>query len=296
MLKVTTGSKIIAALLGVSLAITYPTYAEPTSVSVNVSVAQPESGLDWTKGAESDVIAVGIGLPDERGTAMMREAATLAAQRNLLGIIRGVQIDADTLMENLFITSDIVKRKVSGVLRGAKIVEEGTLADGSYYVKMRVPLYGSTDSLAAAAFANTSYTKEPFPKVENTKLSEAEVEQVRDAGYTGVIIDASGLGLDPTFSPVVYDDSGRAVYGVNNIDADFAIREGMVGYADELTEAEAQSRAGDNPLVIKAEAVSGGQVTVNDVNVVVSEEDADRMLIANEATDIMEDCSVVFVK
>ena len=51
-------------------------------------------------------------------------AAVMDAQRNLLGIIKGVQIDSDTLMQDLIIESDTVKRNINGLLRGAQIIEE----------------------------------------------------------------------------------------------------------------------------------------------------------------------------
>ena len=119
------------------------------NVSVNVSVKQSTKIVNWYKGAESDIVTDGYGKTGGKGMAMARIAAITDAQRNLLGIIKGVQIDSDTFMEDLIISSDIVKRKINGMLRGAQIIEEQEKDDDTYYVKMRVPLYGSTDSLAS---------------------------------------------------------------------------------------------------------------------------------------------------
>ena len=255
--------------------------------------------VNWSNG---DVTAIGVGYPPEemgmRGNSIARRAAMVDAQRNLLEITKGVQIDAETTVENLTVSSDVVNSKVQGLLKGAQIFEEGNLDDGGYYVKMRIALYGGNNSLASVAMAE--YTKDiqhqEFAEVKDTELSKKEVKQVRRAGYTGVIVDASGLGLESTFSPAILDTNGRVVYGITNVDKDLVINKGMVDYATAVEDATVGSRAGDNPLVVKAVEVKGGKNSVNKVNVVVSVEDADRILLANEKSGMLDNLAVVFVK
>lgn len=201
-------------------------------------------------------------------------------------------------MQDLVIANDTVKRNISGLLRGAQVVEEGANPDGSYFVRMTVPLYGATDSVAAAVLPEVLDTgePEPFPEVEVTEVPEPEQTELRSADYSGVVVDADNMGLSPTFSPVIYDTNGRAVYGAKNIDADIAIRQGMVGYADDLPSAEANTRVGSNPLVVKAVEVKGGASPASKVNVVISVEDADRILLANQTSNMLQKSSVVFVK
>ena len=271
-----------------------------SNVSVNVSVKQETKTniINWYKGSESDIIADGIGKSGGKGMAMARMAAIMDAQRNLLGIIKGVQIDSDTLMQDLIIESDTVKRNISGLLRGAQIIEEHERDNDEYYVKMRVPLFGATDSLASIIMPEIRNNKntEPFPQVNDSELTESEVQEIKKAGYTGVVINADGLNMDPTFSPVIYDTEGRAIYGVDNLNYDKVISEGMVDYSDTMEEASEDGRAGDNPLIIDAVEVTGGDNSTNKVNAVISVKDADKMLIANEETGMLEDTSVVFVK
>ena len=268
-------------------------------ISMTLSVFANDNTVNWSKG---DVTAIGVGYPPEemgmRGNSIARRAAMVDAQRNLLEITKGVQIDAETTVENLTVSSDVVNSKVQGLLKGAQIFEEGNLDDGGYYVKMRIALYGSTNSLASVAMAE--YTKDiqpqEFAEVEDTELSKKEVKQVKKAGYTGVIVDASGLGLEATFSPAILDTNGRVVYGIANVDKDVVINKGMVDYANVVEDATVGSRAGNNPLVVKAVEVKGGKNSVNKVNVVVSVEDADRILLANEQSGMLENLAVVFVK
>lgn len=300
-MKSATNSKIFSVAFVAGMLLSFPIYAASldTNVSVNVSVEQSEKGgIDWTKGADSSVDAIGIGLPGGKGLAMARVAAVMDAQRNLLGILKGVQIDADTLMQDLMIQSDTVKRNISGLLTGAQVVEEHENADGSYFVRMRVSLYGATGSVASAVLPEVTrnIAPEPLPTVEQTALPQEERKAMQSANYTGVVVDASGLGLAPTFSPIIYDVNGRAVYGIQNIDSQIAIAKGMVGYANALGDATSGSRAGTNPLVVTAVEVRGGKNSSNPVNVVVSVEDADRILLANEKGAFLPQGAVVFVR
>ena len=281
----------------------YAETVQNTAVAVNVQVQQEAKGsIDWTKGAESEVIATGIGLPPEnmgsRGTPLARRAAIVDAYRNLAETIQGVQVDSDTLMQDLVIQSDTVRAQVSALVKGAKILEEGTNADGSYFVRMSVPLYGAGNSVAAIAIPGiaTPSIPEPLPSVEKTNLPDQQVKEIRSVAYTGVIVNASGLGLESTFSPVVYDENGRGIYGIKNINPDFAISQGMVSYARNMNQAMQDSRIGTNPLVVNALAVRGGRNSVNKVNVVITIDDGDKVLLANEKSGMLQNCAVVFVK
>lgn len=305
------GRKMIAAaVLGLTLfgdmGMHNAVYAEMqnTTVAVNVQVQQEsKSNVNWTKGADADITVVGTGLPPanmgSRGTPLARRAAIVDAYRYLAEAIKGVQVDADTLMQDLVIQNDTVRTQVSALVQGAKIIEEHANADGSYSVTMSIPLYGS-GSVAAIAIPEIqkNIVPEPLPtfNIKETSLPKQQVKEVRNAAFTGVIVDASGLGLEATFSPVIYDENGRGIYGMKNINPDFAISKGMVEYATNCNQAVANSRAGAKPLVVKAVAVRGGRNSANKVNVVVSANDGDKILLANENSGMLQNCAVVFVK
>lgn len=293
----------LAAIVTFSGITATPVFAEPTTTNVAVNVeVQQKGAINWDKGAESDVTAIGIGLPPDnagpRGNVLARRAAIVDAQRNLAEIMQGVQIDSETILENLSVSSDIVRSKVQGLVQGARIIDEGLNEDGSYFVKMRVPMYGTQSSIASVALPELreNIAPEPLPEVTDTVLPKKEVKALQGAGYTGVVINADEMGLEPTFSPVIYDVNGRVVYGIKNLDYDYAISQGMVAYANTLENATHGNRAGDNPLVINAVSVRGGRNSVNKVNVVVSVEDGDRILLACEKSNILQQAAVVFVR
>lgn len=286
--------KILIFLVCVQLIVCSNVFAKGVNVNIDVDVNQESTSIiNWLGGEDSDIVAIGISRPDNRGMAMSREAAIMAAQRNLIGIVKGMSIDSETTMRDLIIESDVVNRKITGTLRGAQIVEENSMPDGGYYVKMRVPIYGVSDSIAAAILP-TLVPETPKPFEKPTMPVRKETVEIQSIGYTGVIVDASGLGLEPTFSPVIYDTNGRAIYGIENLQYDAIITEGMVGYSQSVN--EGVDRAGAKPLIIKAVQVRGGGNSTNQVNTVVSVEDADKILMANETSRMLDRCAVVFVR
>ncbi|MBF0266593.1 MAG: hypothetical protein HQL46_15125 [Gammaproteobacteria bacterium] len=51
-----------------------------------------------------------------------KRAAVVIAQRNLLELIKGVSIDSETTIKDGMLESDVIRSKVSGVVKGAQIV------------------------------------------------------------------------------------------------------------------------------------------------------------------------------
>ena len=301
---------VTAAVLGLAFsfgaAYQAPVMAAPAPAETNVSVQvnvqhEAKSIVTWEKGSNAAIEVWGVGyapanVPAERGQGLARRAAMVDGYRQLAETIEGVQVDSETTMRDLAIESDVVKTNVKALVKGARIVDEHNNEDGSYSVKMTIPMFGesSVASVALPQVKQTAFISD-IPKASEAFKPTKEEQKVA-VGYTGIIVDASGLGLQCTFSPVVFDTNGRAIYGMLEIDRDYAISHGMVEYSNDLQASAANSRAGANPLVVKAVSVKGGGNSVNHVNPVISVEDGDKILFANEKSGMLGKHAVVCVK
>jgi len=127
------------------------------------------------------------------------------------------------------------------------------------------------------------------PTASAAPVTPAEIVPTGSAvgGYTGVIIDCTGLGLRPAMSPVIKAENGQPIYGYKNLDVDKVVANGMASYAHSDAEA---TRAGANPLRLRAVSVD------RSANPVLSAGDANRLLLENSASGFLDATNVVFIR
>ena len=254
------------------------------------------------------VEADGFGLPPDyaiseaQARLMARRAAISDAQRNLAEQIAGVQVDSETTVQNLQISSDVIRTHVSALLKGAKVISE-SYEDGAYHVVMALPLYGVNNSLASAVLPHMTH-RESFPTTilpepdepqytptqpETTTSPTSSTITNRQSGtYTGIIVDCTGLGLRSAMSPVIKTTACEKIYGYKNLDSKKVIKNGMAGYSNGYE--GNVSRAGSNPLIVRAVGVD------HYFNPVVNVADAKIILEENGYTHFLDNCAVVFIK
>ena len=265
--------------------------------------------VDWNN---STITVIGTGVQPNNAVnpaqarMLARRAAVADAYRQLAESIKGVNVDAETTVENMMVTSDIIRTKVSACIQGAQVVSEKEIPGGGYEVTMTVPLFGVSNSIAQAVMPKPTVVEpmptpvpEVIPSVPSGSLQggtivyttidrggKSPMEAI--GGYTGVIIDCRGLGLNPVMSPVIKNDKGMSIYGHKNLNYDKVVSDGMVGYASNVNQA---TRAGSHPLIIKAI-----KLTDHNANPVITAADANRILIENGTSNFLNDTKVVFLR
>ena len=264
-----------------------------TTMIAAAAFAADTDGVDWANGVVS-----ARGLASGKNRPQARRAAIMDAQRNLAEQVAGVQVTAESSMKDLMLEYDVVRTSVNAMIRGmheaapAKYYE-----DGSCEVELEMPIYGSGKSVAAAAFSPyAGQEKEPFPEPSsNARVSGVYSDGMNvyrnEGAYTGLVIDCSDMNLNPVMSPVIRNDGGQAIYGHRNLDIDKVIELGMASYAEDTNDEISHARAGKNPLVVKAVKLEGFNA-----NPVVSIADSDKILIANQNDQFLDNLNVVFVK
>ena len=250
-------------------------------------------GINWEKGViRASGLAAGKASTKNKGLrrAQAKQAAKMVAQRNLAESVEGVQVTSDASARDLELEYDIIKTSVNATIKGMTEISTQYFNDETCEVVLEMPLFGSSRSLAKSVFLPfREEQKEDFPKPSVTVNIMNEPTASRQK-YTGLIIDCRGMNLNPVMSPVIKNADGQAIYGHKNLDYDKIIERGMVSYVNS-DNSEAKSRAGNNPLLIKAVALEG-----NNANPVVSVSDADNILQANQYGKFLDNCAVVFIR
>jgi hypothetical protein len=105
----------------------------------------PSGMVNWTQG---NITAKGSGAPPSgitniaQARLMAERAAKADALRNLLETVKGVRVDSDTTVENFTTKSDRVMTRVSGIVRGARVIHTRYLSDGGVEVTVGIDLTG----------------------------------------------------------------------------------------------------------------------------------------------------------
>jgi len=242
--------------------------------------------INWSEGY---IEAVGIGAPPERyigkpqARPMALRAAKVDAYRNLLETTKGVRVDSTTVVKDFTVESDVINAQVDGLVKGAKVVNQDYLSDGTVEVTVRMPMAGG--------FAQVIVPKALEKKPEAAPPAPPAGPAPSGDVFTGMVVDARGLQARPAMAPKVLDENGKEVYGSMNVDKEFAVQQGMSGYARDLTAAQSNPRVTNNPVSVKGVKTEGPGKS----DIVISNADADKIRGAADNMTFLKKCRVMIV-
>ena len=263
-----------------------------TSESTQIVEQMGNRGVvNWT---DSYVEAVGIGAPPQRyiGTPQARPNALRAAQvdayRNLIEVVNGVRVDSTTTIRDFTVESDVINTQVQGMVKGAKTMKQGYLSDGTVEVTVRMPLAGNFASVIVPRILERKLAA-PMPATPQAPAtaSPASVSEV----FTGLVVDARGIQARPAMSPRIIDEKGQEVYGSMNVEREYAVQQGMSGYARDLTAAQSNSRVTNNPVSVKGLRTEGAGRS----DIVIANADAEKIRASGDNQGFLKKCRVMIV-
>lgn len=224
------------------------------------------------------ITATGYGMSGGTGgRAGVIRAAKLDALRNLLEVINGIALSSSTTVENQMLANDVVKSRVEGIAKNYRMVGEPRYYDdGSIEVTIEMSLDGP---FLEAVLPETGGSAQP--------LSSAVMGET----YTGLIVDASGLGARPALAPRILNEEGEEVYGSSYVSREWAIKYGMVGYEKEMDSAMSNDRITDRPLVARALKAEGA----NMADLVIANKDAESLHSMEENLSFLQKCRVIII-
>jgi hypothetical protein len=257
---------------------------------------------------------------------MALRAAKVDAYRNLLEVIKGVRVDATTEVRDFTVASDTIRAQVEGMVRGAQVIKQDYMSDGTVEVTLRMPLGGEFSQailpvprvikserfdrpappiLAPPAVIPPSTPSAPepppvapppdappvAPPVAPTVIEAPPAPPQAPVVFTGMVVDARGIQARPAMSPKIFDESGQEVYGSLQVDREYAVQQGMSGYARDLSAAQSNSRVTNNPVTIKGLKTDGPGKS----NIVVSNADAEKIRSSAENLSFLKKARVMIV-
>ena len=230
--------------------------------------------INWSK---KEVTATGSAAADlkdasvARARLMAERAAKMDAIRNILETIQGIQVSGTRNATDMMSNGEI-KSRISGMAQGYKVIDTKYYSDGSVDVVISMPI---DENLTNAL-------------VERPKKLR-EVSTAGAAGFSGLLVNARGLGLTPSMAPRIVDEAGKDVYGTDVVSEKGLQQGGIVGYAKQ--DDQAKERVGDKPLVVKALRLA----TKSKTDIVIANGDADKLRDPNSNLSFLADGKVVIL-
>ena len=255
--------------------------------------------INWSQGI---ITAVGIGAPPEKyygkpqARPMALRAAQLVAYRNLLEVISGVRIDSTTVVKDSMVESDLIRSQVNGMVKGTQVVKKEYLSDGTVEVTVAMSLRGGFSQLILPKDIQQMPEIKTIPPAPPTPAQESMTQEPMTSMptpsvYTGLVVDAHGIAARPAMSPKIFDENGQEVYGSGYVSREYAVQQGMTGYAKDLATAQANPRVTNEPLTVKGLRTEGP----GKANLVISNADAAKIRSASENLSFLKKCRVVVV-
>jgi hypothetical protein len=227
--------------LGLFVLIGLPTWAQAEEPGVSEKIGHGE--VNW---AERTIVATGSGAPNLKAenAAVARlgaeRAAKMDALRNILETVKGIRVATGKTVGQEMAENEVIKSAVEGICKNFKVVDTKYYSDGGVDVVVKMMLTG------------------PLAKAVLPTTTKREVRVEGEKKYSGLIVDARGLGARPAVAPRILDEQGNEIYGLSVVPDDKAAEQGIALYAKDVDSAKTNAAAGSTPLVVKAKALAQG--------------------------------------
>ena len=243
-----------------------------------------ENGMiDWSNGF---IDAVGIGAPPAKpinsaqARALAERTALTTARRNLGEIVYSIKVDSRTLIKDFVLPNPVLRAELDNLLRNARVVETSYLSNGSVKTSVEIKLTGAIADLV-------------LPKnIRNIKpVQQPQASNQGGKGiFTGLVVDCRGFLVKPAMAPRILDEEGKEVYGSAFVSRDYAVKQGMAGYAKGL-KAASNPRVADRALSVKG--IRTAKTGLCDI--VVSNADAAKIRGTASNMSFLQRCRVMIV-
>lgn len=272
-----TASAMLAALLFAGGASAEDKAADPADDgSVVQKVGHGE--INWSK---KTVTATGSAAANMKDASLAvarlnaERAAKLDALRNIIETIQGIQVSGTKNAGDLMSNGEI-RSRIQGIAQGFKVVDTKYYSDGSVDVIVSMPI----DENLTTALVQTEKKKGEPRKLPTTGA----------ASFTGLVVNARGLGVTPSMAPRILDEAGKEVYGAEVVSEKGLQQGGIASYAKGEDTTLTAERAGAKPMVVKALRVDKSKT-----DIVISNADADKLRDPNSNLSFLADGKVVIV-
>jgi hypothetical protein len=258
------------------------------------------------------LVVSGIGVGGERfqhrgqRKAMAIRAAQVVAYRELLEVVEGIQVDAETKVVNAM-ADETVRARMEGKIRGAQtIYKHYDVDEDTATVYVRFPIKGQGSVTEALLPQLRDIPPPPDSRPYAPPTTPQQVSTTPPPATTappatttpppvqyadGLIVDVRAHSFRPALVNRILTEKGEVLYDPSKIAQEILVQRGSGDYTTDVGKAKAilAERGSQRPLTVEAAKVE------RFTNVHVNSAQATEIFSANQQNSFLEGAKVVFV-
>ena len=256
--------------------------------SVTAAPATLPGTVDWTRGSvtgySSAMVTInseGSPVDAESGREIsLNNARIEACERarehafeRLVRHVKDIRVDSDITIRDLLESREDTGYRFMKLISESVLFREYPVSFSSTGCRTELKI---KDLIPALPF---TYDSNEFPLRTDNPIK---------TGYSGLIIDTRGQGIEPMIFPSIFSENGLEIFSRHHIDIRKAMRNGTVSYAYNEKQADKIGRAGKHPyFTVSLRGLKGCPV--------LSETDVRKILSSSETRNALKQCRIIFI-
>ena len=206
----------------------------------NCVTSNENGSINWTTGI---ITTVGHASPKDNRKLSQESvpgAARADAKRRLIRMLKQIKITPALSVAEYADQSDIILAGIEKTARDAVAIRQDYTSDLAVDITLKTSILGGFLQLVLPE----EIRQIPGITPQGGGSPEAPEENL----YTGMIIDARGLNVEPVLNPEIIAENGNRVYSGEFISREFAVQNGICKYVCTPEAARNDHRIGNHPL------------------------------------------------
>jgi hypothetical protein len=259
----------------------------------------PTGQINWSTGllTAKAVVAPGKGVaqtPSIQG--QLKHNAHRQAAYHLMETVKGLRMDAKRHVAQVLAANGSFEAKLVQMVDGAQILQETRHGDGSVEITLQMALLGGFMQMM---LPEEIRQVEPVRPVDATPAgvqspweSPLLAALPKEGGiYSGLVVDARGIGAKPAMVSLIVDESGKEVYGSAFISREYAVQYGVCEYVRAMPDPALSPRVAPKPLTVKGLRI----LPERNCDIVISNPDAAKLRDASANLGFLKQCRVIII-
>ena len=241
--------------------------------------------VNWTTGM---ITASGKASPADQSPES-KESVSLSARaeavKNIIDTLKQIKINNELTVNDYASESFVILAGLEKTARDAGVSKQVYTSALAVEITIETIMFGGFLQLVLPEEIRQ------IPKI-NPEINPEIVPGIGKSLYSGLIIDARGLGIEPVLDPVIVSEQGHEVYSSVFISREFAVQSGICKYVCNLDQALQDKRIGDNPMILKGLRKEGSK----NATLVISMSDYLALEKTTERHTFLNECRVIIVR